>query len=168
MVVLVVTLLTARICHFHREQLIAICGRSAHCQKFHFSPRIAHLGDDLGNANKLVEKMNDKLAKKNEELTQKDKNFGEREQEIKNDAYGDILYNVWLKYLNLDYSFLGPAMTKWIEVFKGQFVEVAIREPFGSEAAEQEGIMNSKSANLVALVGALAAPGGEEPPTSQP
>ncbi|KAL5752053.1 hypothetical protein ACOSQ2_022560 [Xanthoceras sorbifolium] len=74
-------------------------------------------GDYLGHANKLVKQLEGDLAKKDEKLTQKDKGFEEREWEIRNDAHGDILSNVWLKYPDLEFSFLGPAMMKWIEVF---------------------------------------------------
>ncbi|KAL5835693.1 hypothetical protein ACOSQ3_015249 [Xanthoceras sorbifolium] len=79
--------------------------------------------DDIGNVNKQVEKLNDELAKKNEELVQKDKDFEKRKKEIKSEAYGDILYNVWLEHPDLDYRFLGPAMTEWIEDFKIQRVK---------------------------------------------
>ncbi|KAL5854955.1 hypothetical protein ACOSQ4_004757 [Xanthoceras sorbifolium] len=76
---------------------------------------VAQAGDDLGNANKLVEMLKDDLVKKDEEL-----------KETHNEAYDDILYNVWLQFPNLDYNFLGPAMTKWIEVFKTQHAEAEV------------------------------------------
>ncbi|KAL5760509.1 hypothetical protein ACOSP7_019017 [Xanthoceras sorbifolium] len=79
--------------------------------------QIVQVRNNIDNVKKLVEKLKDNLTKKNEELTKKDKDFEEREKEIKSKAYGNILYNVWLEHLDLDYSFLGPVMTTWIDDF---------------------------------------------------
>ncbi|KAL5732774.1 hypothetical protein ACOSQ2_032466 [Xanthoceras sorbifolium] len=67
---------------------------------------------DLEYVNKLVEQQAGDPVKKDKELAQKDRSLEECIEAIQDEAYDNILYNVWVRYPDLDFNFLGLDINK--------------------------------------------------------
>ncbi|KAL5760643.1 hypothetical protein ACOSP7_019155 [Xanthoceras sorbifolium] len=73
-----------------------------------------------------------------EEAVRKDKSLAEEKVALQDDAQSDILYSIWLRYLDLNLRFLGPAVGELIKNFEEMQAAGAIEIFEGDHGVQDE------------------------------